>query len=233
LPNDNIYLAIGENIIGSEGNYITFTGLPGSGKSTFISGIISSFITRTCIFNFNALSYEIHNKTRICLFDTEQGNLSLQRKIKVIKKLSRTNDIYKTFDLFTVLEHEAKTVIRLIITYLENTPECAILIIDGLLDLANGMFNDERESNKLIKWLRKIAKKYKVLLITVLHLGKKDNTALGHLGSASTRYCQSELEVSKTKEGTYKCIAKKTRDAVGFEEIEIRYSEIEKNFVII
>lgn len=233
IKEDNVFLSIGENIIGSEGNFIMFTGLAGSGKSTFISSVISSFISKTEVLNFYALSYEIHNKTRICLFDTEQGALSLQRKIKIIKKLSRKNEIYQNFDLYTVVEYEAKTIIKLIVTYLDNTPECAILVIDGLLDLANGMFNDERESNKLIKWIRKIAKKYKILIITVLHLGKKDNMALGHLGSASTRYCQSELEISKTKEGTYKCVPKKLRDAVGFDEIEIRYSEIEKKYILI
>ena len=231
VPDDNIYLSIGQNIIGSTGNFVTFTGLPGASKSTFICAVVASAVSRAEVLNFKAITYE--HKNRVCLFDTEQMGLDLHRKIGIIKRLARRTNIYENFDLFSVVEHEGKTIIQLILTYLKNTPECAILIIDGLLDLANGMFNDERESTKLIKALRQIAKKYDILIITVLHLGKKDQTALGHLGSASTRYCQSELEISKTKDGTYKCVAKKTRSAKGFDDIEIMYSEIEKNFTLI
>lgn len=232
FKDDNIYLSIGESIIGSSGNFVTITGLPGTSKSTFISAIISSAISEAEVLKFKALC-QYQNKNRIALFDTEQLGLDLERKLNIIRKFSRKKEIFTNFDLFSVVEHEGKTILNLIVTYLKNTPECAILIIDGLLDLANGLFNDERESNKLIRSIRKIAKKYDILIITVLHLGKKDGLALGHLGSASTRYCQSELEVSKTKEGTYKCIAKKTRSAPGFDDIEMRYSEIHKNFILI
>lgn len=230
LPLDNIYLAINMNIIGSEGNFVALTGLPGASKSTFVSAIIASAISREEVFNFKVLTYE--NKSRICLFDTEQMGYDLHRKLGIIKKLARRDNIFEIFDLFSVVDHDGDTILKLILTYLNNTPECAILIIDGLLDLSNGLFNDEKESTKLIRKIRKIARRYKILIIVVLHLGKKDNTALGHLGSASTRYCQSELEISKNKDNTYQCTAKKTRSAPGFDDIKIMYSEIEKRFIL-
>lgn len=230
VPDDNIYLSIGQNIIGSTGNFVCITGLPGASKSTFISAIIASAVANTQILGFRALcNYE--KKNRICLFDTEQLGYDLHRKLGIIKKLARQSDIFTKFDLFSVVDYESNTITKLISTYLKNTPECAILVIDGLLDLAAGMFNDERASTKLIRGIRKLAKQYDILIITVLHLGKKDNTALGHLGSASTRYCQSELEVFKTKEGTYKCIPRKTRSAAGFDEIEIKYDELQKTYI--
>lgn len=230
VPNDNIYLSIGQNIIGSTGNFVAITGLPGASKSTFVSAIIASAVSNSEVLGFKALcNYEYKN--RICLFDTEQLGHDLHRKLGIIRRLSRNSEIFKNFDLFSVVDYTGKTIQKLIITYLENTPECAVLVIDGILDLADGMFNDERASTELIRSLRKIAKKYDILIITVLHLGKKDNTALGHLGSASTRYCQSEIEVFKTKEGTYKCVPKKCRSAPGFDEIEIKYDEMSKNFI--
>jgi RecA-family ATPase len=231
VPLDNIYLTIGQNIIGSTGNFVALTGLPGASKSTFVSAIVASAVCGGEVLNFKALMYE--NKNRVCLFDTEQLGYDLHRKLGIIKRLSRRENIFDNFDLFSVVDHDADTIIKLIITYLNNTPECAILIIDGLLDLANGLFNDEKASTTLIRKIRKIARKYDILIIVVLHLGKKDNTALGHLGSASTRYCQSELEIVKNKDGTYQCSAKKTRSAAGFEDIKIMYSEIEKRFILI
>lgn len=232
IPDDNIYLVTGQNILGTTGNFVSFTGLPGASKSTIMCALIASHVSNGEVLGFKTLTnYE--NKNRIALFDTEQMGFDLHRKIKIIKTLARTSNIWDRFDMFSVVEFEGKTIMQLIVTYLKNTPECAILIIDGLLDIVNGMFNDEKESTKLIRSLRTIAKKFDILIVTVLHLGKKDNLALGHLGSASTRYCQSEIEICKTKEGTYKCIAKKTRSCGGFDDIEYKYNELEKRFTLI
>jgi predicted ATP-dependent serine protease len=230
IKDDNIYLAINNNIVGSAGNFIAFTGLPGSSKSTFIAGLIASAISKSEIFDFNALTYPAQKKTRICLFDTEQTGLDYKAKERLIKKLSGKKDIYKNLDVFSVVEFSSNTILNLINTYLTNTPECAILIIDGILDCIEDM-NDQKQAKRLIKIIRKWAKKYDILIVIVLHLGKKDLTAIGHIGSASTRYCQSELEISKTKNGTYCLTPKKLRSAGNFDSIEIMYSEIEKTFI--
>ena len=198
IPDDNIYLCIGMNVIGSTGNFVTFTGLPKSSKSTFICCVIASAISRNEIYNFKVLTYPHKNKDRIALFDTEQSLFDFTNKLKFIKKLAKVENIYQKFDAFTVVEHDSNTILHLIKTYLEQNQDCAILIIDGLLDLINN-FNDERESKALIKLIRKWAKIYDILIITVLHLGKKDNMAIGHLGSASSRYCQSELDRKSTR----------------------------------
>jgi len=232
IPDDKIYLVTGQNILGTTGNFVSFTGLPGASKSTMICALIASHVSNGEVLGFKTLT-NYDTKNRIALFDTEQSGYDLHRKIKLIKTLSSTTQIWNRFDMFSVVEHEGKTILNLIVTYLKNTPECAVLIIDGLLDIVNGLFNDEKASTKLIRSIRAIAKKFDILIVTVLHLGKKDNMALGHLGSASTRYCQSEMEISKTKEGTYKCIAKKTRSCAGFDDIEYKYNELEKRFTLI
>jgi len=232
IPDDKIYLVTGQNILGTTGNFVSFTGLPGASKSTMICALIASHVSNGEVLGFKTLT-NYDTKNRIALSDTEQSGYDLHRKIKLIKTLSSTTQIWNRFDMFSVVEHEGKTILNLIVTYLKNTPECAVLIIDGLLDIVNGLFNDEKASTKLIRSIRAIAKKFDILIVTVLHLGKKDNMALGHLGSASTRYCQSEMEISKTKEGTYKCIAKKTRSCAGFDDIEYKYNELEKRFTLI
>jgi hypothetical protein len=229
IKDDNIYFKISDNVIGTAGNFIAFTGLPGSSKSTFIAGVIASAISRIDIFGFSVLTYPHLNKTRVALFDTEQTGYDYKRKEKLIKDLSRKKNIYEKLDVFSVVEHTAYTILSMINEYLNNTPDCAILIIDGLLDCINDM-NEQREAKRLIKIIRKWAKKFDILIIVVLHLGKKDLTAIGHIGSASTRYCQSELEISKTKDETYKLTPKKLRSAGYFNPLEIYYSTIDQCF---
>jgi len=61
--------------------------------------------------------------------------------------------------------------------------------------------NDEGASKRLIRQLKRWARKYGILIITVLHLGKKDMSSIGHIGSASDRYAQSTLTIEKNKFG--------------------------------
>lgn len=230
IKDDLLYFAIHNNAIGTAGNFITFTGLPKSSKSTFICAFIASAISGRSVYDFDVLRYPHLEKKRVALFDTEQSPYDFKNKAKLIKRLSLLDDIYKDLDVFSVIEYDAIIILNLINTYLQNTPDVAILIIDGILDLIDN-FNDERQAKRLIKIIRRWAKKYDILIVTVLHLGKKDNMALGHIGSASSRYCQSELEIIKNKDSTFTLQPKMLRSAGTFNPINIYYSEIEKTFL--
>jgi hypothetical protein len=82
---------------------------------------------------------------------------------------------------------------------LELNPDCSILVLDGILDLIQD-FNSVGESFNLVQWLKKITKKHDLLILCVLHLGKKDNLSIGHIGSFLDRKSQSVLRVEKNKE---------------------------------
>lgn len=230
VKDDLLYFVIDNNVIGSSGNFITFTGLPKSSKSTFICAFIASAISGRSVYDFNVLRYPHLNKRRVALFDTEQSPYDFQNKAKLIKRLSLLTDIYKDLDVFSVIEYDAIVILNMINTYLKENSDVAILIIDGILDLIDN-FNDERQAKRLIKIIRRWAKKHEILIVTVLHLGKKDNMALGHIGSASSRYCQSELEVIKNKDSTFTLQPRMLRSAGNFNPINIYYSEIEKTFL--
>jgi len=230
IPDDNIYLSIDSQIIGSSGNFINIVGLPKSCKSTFLAGIIASTISNSEVYGMKVITYKHLNKYKIAVFDTEQSPLDFQNKARMIKKLAKTDNIYENLDVFSVVEQSEQDIIYLIFTYLKHNPECCILAIDGVLDLITD-FNSEKESKRLIKIIRKLAKQFDVLIILILHLGKKDRTAIGHLGSSATRYCQSELEIEKTKDNTYVLSGKNLRSAGYFEPIQIIYSEKSKMFI--
>ena len=228
IKEDRIYFIIDDNIIGTAGNFITFSGLPKAGKSTFISALISSHISKRDIFSFKVFSYM--EKNRIALFDTEQSPYDFNRSIKRIKNLSGAKDIFKNFDAFLCREDSSFEILKLIYTYLKSTPECSVLIIDGILDCVDN-FNDEGASKKLIRYLKKWSSMFECLIVTILHTSKGSGQTLGHYGSASDRYSQSTLNIEKSKEGTFICSPKFLRSSKDFNPIEIKYNEQLKTFI--
>jgi hypothetical protein len=83
-------------------------------------------------------------------------------------------------------------------------------------------YNDEVESRMLINWLKKITSQANILLIGVVHTGKKDGLTLGHFGSMIDRYCQSVLSVEKdNKEQTFELKGKFLRSDIEFSPIKI------------
>jgi hypothetical protein len=95
-------------------------------------------------------------------------------------------------------------------------------VLDGLLDLILN-YNSEEECRLLIQFIKRITAQFNILLITVLHLGKKDKETLGHLGSASDRYAQSTLIIEKDKDQqTYNLSPKFMRSDADFETVSIK-----------
>lgn len=217
---DKIYLSIGDSVIGTTGNFITLTGLPKAGKSTFTSCIISSMISKTFpdIMGFKTEKHP--GKEKIVLFDTEQGNYDFQNMLKRIKWMAQTDNVEKKFDAYLLREDDSSTILRMINAYLNENKDVGIIVIDGLLDCIDNM-NDEGASKRLIRLLKRWAAKNDILIVTVLHLGKKDMSSIGHVGSACDRYAQSVLNIEKTKDGTFRCSAKFLRSGKDFEPIEI------------
>jgi RecA-family ATPase len=228
VKQDRIYFVIDENIIGTSGNFIALSGLAKSGKSLFISAILSSHISKRECLTFKLFSYPEKNK--IALFDTEQSQFDFNRTVKRIKTFTGQEKIFKTFDAFMCNQESALDILRLIHSYLKSTENVGILIIDGILDCIDN-FNDEGASKRLTRLLKKWASRYDCLIITVMHTSKQSGHTLGHYGSASDRYAQSTLNIEKSKEGTFICTPKYLRSAKDFEKIEIVYSEKLKTFV--
>jgi hypothetical protein len=111
---------------------------------------------------------------------------------------------------------------RYIEEYLKAFPDCAIMVLDGLLDLILN-YNSEEECRILIQFIKRITAQFNILLVTVLHLGKKDKETLGHLGSASDRYAQSTLIIEKDKDQqTYNLSPKFMRSDADFETVSIK-----------
>jgi hypothetical protein len=220
IPNkENIVFTIGNKHVGSLQNYITFSGLPKAGKSTFVAGAIASAFVPYEVFGM-----KIHfpaDRRKLCYFDTESSDYDFFRQMNKVKSFCEHNNLPDWFNAYQVREDSSVAVRKMVERYLENNPDCSVIIVDGLLDLLNN-YNDEKESIFVTKWLKKITKVYNVLLITVLHQSKSNNQTTGHIGSNSDRYAQSTLDILKDKErNCYVLSSRFMRSDADFEPITL------------
>jgi hypothetical protein len=199
--------------------YIFWVAVTKAGKSTFICAMISSVFNTYDIFTMK-LQTPL-NRAKVCLIDTESSDYDFYRTINKIKGFAEINDLPPYFDAFQVREDSSNAIKQMIERYLELNLDCSILIVDGLLDLLVN-YNDEKESSLLTSWLKKITKHYNILLISVLHQSKSNLATTGHIGSASDRFAQSTLDITKDKEkNTYVLSSRFMRSDSDFEPITL------------
>lgn len=195
----HIAFTIQNKCIAQLGSYCVFTGLAKSGKSTFISAAIGSAYLPSFQDNFGIKLHLPKDRQKIGYFDTESSEYDFYRQIDKIKEFCLKSALPDKIDAFNTREDAPKVIRAMIMEYLQNTPDCSILVIDGFLDLIFD-FNDVVETRMLTNWFKKITKEFNVMLIGVLHQGKSgNNETLGHLGSNTDRWANSTLIVEKDK----------------------------------
>lgn len=193
----NIVLKIREKIIGTLQNFVIFSGLPKASKSTFLAATVASSFTPYDVFSIKVTPPELRKK--ILFVDTESSAFDFQRQMEKIRKHTNQTELPRNLAAISVREDEPGTIFQLIEWYLSTNPDCAIIFLDGVLDVCWN-YNDERESRIVINWFKRITKRYDCLIVGVIHLSKGTGTTLGHLGSLADRYAQSTVEIVRNIE---------------------------------
>lgn len=195
-PVENPIFTIQGKIVGMLQSYIIFSGLPKASKSTYLAAVAASAITDHSIWQMR-MSLPVERR-RIGYFDTEMSAFDFYRQMDKIKYLAGS-DLPPYFDAYSMREDMPGKIKMMVEQYLINYPDCAVVFIDGLLDLCLN-YNDERETRMLTNWFKRVTKQYNCLLVGVIHLGKGAGETLGHLGSNTDRWAQSTMIVEKNKE---------------------------------
>jgi len=228
IPNEEqILLKIAGNNIGSLQNYVIISGLPKSGKSTFTTSIVASSFNTYDIFDIKLQT--LPERSKVCYIDTESSEYDFYAHMNRIKKIAKLNYIPSNFNAFCLRKDDPPSIKIMIDAYLENNKDCSVIIIDGLLDLCMN-YNDEVECRKVVNWLKHITTVYNLLVIGILHTGKRDGQTLGHLGSNTDRWAQSTLEVKKDLEGFFELTPRFLRSSKNFDPIKIKYDEFEMEY---
>jgi KaiC/GvpD/RAD55 family RecA-like ATPase len=220
IPNkDQLLWTIGKSTIATNSNFVILTGLPKTGKSTFLSALISTVFTAADLWGM-----KLHlpaERRKIAYFDTESSDYDFYRQVERIKKFAGINGIPEWCSLYTFREDEPKDILAMVEFYLASS-NAPIVIIDGILDTILD-FNDPIESKKLINWFKRVTKVYDCCIIGVLHQGKgQAGSTLGHLGSNTDRYAQSTIEIVKDKEKqTFTMSPRFLRSSEDFEPITL------------
>ena len=224
---EQILLKIGGNNIGSLQNYVIISGLPKSGKSTFTTSIVASSFNTYDIFDIKLQT--LPERRKVCYIDTESSEHDFYSHMNRIKNIAKLNSLPETFDAFNLRKDDPPKIKNMINAYLENNAQCSVIIIDGLLDLCMN-YNDEVECRKVVNWLKHITTVYNLLVIGILHTGKRDGQTLGHLGSNTDRWAQSTLEVKKDADGCFELTPRFLRSSKDFYPIKIKYDEFEMEY---
>lgn len=221
MPNQDVcVMKIGGKNIGSLQNIVVYSGLPKAGKSTFLNGCIAAAYLPYSVFDIAMILPE--GRKTLCYIDTESSEYDFYRSIGRIKDLAQYEQMPFEFMAYRFRDLHPRAIIEYCEYILKKRSDCSVLVIDGLLDCLMN-YNDEVESRHLINWLKKITTQYNILLIGVVHTGKKDGMTLGHFGSMIDRYCQSVLSVEKdAKTQAFELKAKFLRSDIPFDPIIIR-----------
>lgn len=203
-------------------NFTCFVGLPKAGKSTFLNGLIASpYSSWKELFQMKLETPP--GRPFVAYFDTESAEWDFYNNLERIKSLTKDKILPGHLNAYAVREDEPEVIKAMIEIYCEMNPMCSVIIIDGLLDLLMN-FNDERESKMLVIWLKKITKQFNILIIGVVHLGKKDNNTLGHFGSMVDRYAQSVISIERDKENNlFLMKSKLLRASPDFDDVAIQF----------
>lgn len=210
---EQVLFTIQNHNIGSLQNFITVTGVPKSGKSRFISAIISSGLTGAEIFSMKLRLNDEHFK--ILHLDTEQSEYDYYKMINDIKHMAKIDRFPDYFMSWNMREHEPKTLIHAVDHLIHSTGNLGVVILDGILDFLYS-YNDEGESKMLINLLKKWSKVSNSLIICILHVGKTTGTTVGHFGAMADRASQSVIEVKRNEIDrliTYTLVPKTCRSA--------------------
>jgi len=212
---------IRNSVIGVPQSFCVFSGLPKSGKSTFLTAAIASCFLGVEIFGMK-ITPQI-NKPYVVHIDTESSDYDYYNLTNKIIRHSQRRDMSLFYLGYSVRDLSPEEILRSLEALLISNQNIGVIFLDGLLDVVNN-YNDEAESRKVITWLKRITKVYDILLIGVIHTGKKDNFTLGHFGSMVDRYAQSVLLIEKDNDkNTIELKAKFLRSAANFQPVRLAY----------
>lgn len=188
------------------GEMSTMVALPGAGKSRLGEVLGSGFIAEK---QNIPLAYDSWGFTVNCterkglIVDTERSLDDCRRAIgRIHKRLGYDpraveDSKFKFLDFVCLSEIGSVEGLKTALEGRVSTGEYSFLVIDGILDFCTDGMTDGVDSAALVKWLRALANKYGMAIVTTLHPNKGTETMAGHIGAYLYRWSRACLLLTR------------------------------------
>lgn len=198
-------LRINYSTMAAAGGLVCITGGSGTGKSNYAAAIVAGTLNTVIGGEVDTLGVQVSpnvEQKAVLLFDTEQsGYQSYENLERLVHRAGITEqpDYLQMANLCPMPRGERQA-------FIERTLEIAsrrhngvyCTVIDGLADLI-GSANDEEEAVRIVEWAHRLAEKYQMVLITIVHTAGMPEKVRGHLGSELTRKASAVVDLETDK----------------------------------
>ena len=206
--------------LGTYDNLLCITGGEGTGKSNFVSALVSGTLAeKSSDREIDTLGFDIcrnFSRKAVLHYDTEQSEFQLFKNLgKTICRcgISEPPPFYHTFYLASMSRKDRIEMIRdSMDLYHHRHGGIHLIVIDGIADLIRSA-NDEVESIAIVDELYRLAGMYKTCIVCVLHFVPNGIKLRGHIGSELQRKAAAILSIEKDDNPAYSVVkAIKVRD---------------------
>lgn len=205
--------------LGTQDNLFCITGGEGTGKSNYVSAILSGALVAEHIDATETLGLEISANPKglaVLHYDTEQSEAQLHKNLgKTLRRasLSAVPEFYHSLYLASLSRKDRLKLIRESMDLFHHRHGgIHLVVIDGIADLIRSA-NDESESIAIVDELYRLAGIYNTCIICVLHFVPNGIKLRGHIGSELQRKAAGILSIEKDENPEYSVVkALKVRD---------------------
>lgn len=196
-------VSVNEVPIGTQDNLLCITGGEGTGKSHYVSSVVSGAIRYDRLPSEETLGIDIspnpHGKA-VIHYDTEQSEAQLYKNISKTLGRAGLRDTPPFYHCLYLASLSRKDRIQLIEDSLDlfyhQHGGIHLVVIDGITDLIRSA-NDESESIAIVDELYRLAGIYNTCIICVLHFVPNGVKLRGHIGSELQRKAAGILSIEK------------------------------------
>lgn len=205
--------------LGTQDNLFCITGGEGTGKSNYISGILSGTLGSERLQAEQTLGLEITANPKglaVLHYDTEQSEAQLHKNLgKTLRRagVKAVPEFYHSLYLASLSRKDRLKLIRESMDlFYHRHGGIHLVVIDGIADLIRSA-NDETESIAIVDELYRLAGMYNTCIICVLHFVPNGIKLRGHIGSELQRKAAGILSIEKDDNPEYSVVkALKVRD---------------------
>ena len=191
-------LKVHGSVIGTLGNFSASIGKAKSKKTFNVSAIVAAALKNGTVLRYVAELPEA--KRKILYVDTEQSPYHCLKVMKRILRMAGLPDDRDNehLEFLALRKYTPEQRIRIVEQAIYNTPDIALVIIDGIRDMVYDI-NSPGESTRIISKLMQWTDDRQIHIHTILHQNKGDENARGHIGTELNNKAETVLLVEKDK----------------------------------